>query len=115
MYLYRAVDKAGRTVGSYLSRTRDRAAAQIFFRQALKRHGSRVASRWTALSQATVLPGGMGMRGEFNFLGLNPVRIRSSKYLNNMVEQDHQRIKSRIAAMLRFKSFQNAKESVGWH
>src|SRR3954462_8012857 len=39
MYLYRAVDKQGHTVASYLSRTRDRTAAQIFFRQALKRHG----------------------------------------------------------------------------
>ena len=25
----------------------------------------------------------MGMRNEFNFLGANPVKIRSSKYLNN--------------------------------
>jgi transposase-like protein len=39
MYLYRAVDKQRCTVASYLSRTRDRTAAQIFFRQALKRHG----------------------------------------------------------------------------
>jgi transposase-like protein len=30
MYLYRAVDERGRTVGSYLSRNRDRAAARIF-------------------------------------------------------------------------------------
>jgi transposase-like protein len=42
MYLYRAVDKQGRTIASYLSRTRDRKAAQIFFRQALKRHGATV-------------------------------------------------------------------------
>ena len=39
MYLYRAVDEQGRTIASYLSRTRDRTAAQIFFRQAFKRHG----------------------------------------------------------------------------
>ena len=36
--------------------------------------------------------------------------IRSSKYLNNIVEQDHRRIKFRTAAMLGFKSFQNAKK-----
>src|SRR5580698_9087824 len=39
MYLYRAVDKQGNTVESYLSRTRDVTAAKAFFRKALKRHG----------------------------------------------------------------------------
>src|SRR5690242_265008 len=39
VYLYRAVDEKGRTVASYLSRSRDRAAARIFFRRSLKRHG----------------------------------------------------------------------------
>src|SRR4051812_9775460 len=36
MYLYRAVDERGRTVESYLSRTRDIAAAKAFFRKALQ-------------------------------------------------------------------------------
>jgi len=39
VYLYRAVDERGRTVASYLSRSRDLPAARIFFRKALKRHG----------------------------------------------------------------------------
>ncbi len=51
----------------------------------------------------------MGMRNEFNFRGANPVKIRSCKYLNNIVEQDHRRVKSRVSAMLGFKSFQNAR------
>ena len=36
------------------------------------------------------------------------VRIRSSKYLNNLVEQDHRRIKHRIRPMLGFKRFETA-------
>ena len=36
------------------------------------------------------------------------VRIRSSKYLNNVVEQDHRRIKHRIRPMLGFKRFETA-------
>jgi transposase-like protein len=36
------------------------------------------------------------------------VKIRSSKYLNNIVEQDHRRVKFRVGAMLGFKSFENA-------
>ncbi len=39
MFLYQAVDAHGRTVASYLSRTRDQTAARIFFRQAIKHHG----------------------------------------------------------------------------
>jgi transposase-like protein len=33
------------------------------------------------------------------------VRVRSCKYLNNVVEQDHRRIKQRIRPMLGFKRF----------
>lgn len=39
----------------------------------------------------------------------NPVKIRSCKYLNNIVEQDHRRVKFRLATMLGFKSFHNAR------
>ena len=31
-----------------------------------------------------------------------------SKYLNNLIEQDHRNIKSRVNAMLGFKRFRNA-------
>ena len=39
--------------------------------------------------------------------GLLPKRtkLRSSKYLNNMIEQDHRGIKSRTGPMLGFKDF----------
>jgi transposase-like protein len=35
--------------------------------------------------------------------------IRQSKYLNNLVEQDHRNIKRRIRQMLGFKSFRRAQ------
>src|ERR1700757_461140 len=40
VYLYRAVDKAGRTVDFLLSRRRDMAAAKRFFSRATKQHGA---------------------------------------------------------------------------
>jgi transposase-like protein len=40
------------------------------------------------------------------------VRIRSSKYLNNVVEQDHRRIKWRIGPMLGFKQFETATVTI---
>ena len=52
VYLYRAVDEKGRTVASYLSRKRDRAAARTFFRRALKRHGQPRTITLTGSSQS---------------------------------------------------------------
>ena len=51
----------------------------------------------------------VGMNNEFNFRWANPVKIRSCKYLNNVVEQDHRRIKFRVAPILGFKTFYNAR------
>ena len=42
----------------------------------------------------------MGMNGEFNFRGRNPVKIRCRQYLDNVVEQDHRRVKGRLRPML---------------
>lgn len=36
------------------------------------------------------------------------VHARSSQYLNNLIEQDHRRVKQRVRPMLGFKRFDNA-------
>ena len=41
------------------------------------------------------------------------VRVRSSKYLNNLIERDHRRIKQRLRPMLGLKSFATAKVVIG--
>ena len=103
-YLYRAVDKQGRTVDFLLSEHRDVAAAKGFFRKAMKSHATpRVITldAYAASHRAIA---------ELKAAGSMPhrVRIRSSKYLNNIVEQDHRRIKHRIRSMLGFKQFETA-------
>lgn len=42
--------------------------------------------------------------------GLPPddTKVRSSKYVNDLIEQDHRNIKSRTKVMLGFKRFRNA-------
>jgi putative transposase len=40
VYLWRAVDQEGEILESYITRTRDKAAALTFMKKALKRHGS---------------------------------------------------------------------------
>jgi transposase-like protein len=104
-----AVDERGRTVESYLSRTRDLAAAKAFFRKALKHHGEPRSITLDAFKPSHSALHRMGMRNEFNFRWANPVKIRSCKYLNNIVEQDHRRIKSRVQPMLGFQKFYNAR------
>src|SRR6266850_2114665 len=39
---------------------------------------------------------------------LADTKLRSSKYLNNLIEQDHRGVKQRIAVMAGFKEFGNA-------
>src|SRR5260370_22939183 len=87
VYLYRAVDKAGKTVDFYLSRKRDVNAAKTFLRKAMK--GQRIPTKITldayAASHRSVAD--LKQSGELP----KRVRVRSSKYLNNTIEQDHRR------------------------
>jgi transposase-like protein len=39
-------------------------------------------------------------------------KIRSSKYLNNLIEQDHRKVKSRTNVMLSFKRFRGAATTI---
>ena len=104
MYLYRAVDKSGKTVDFYLSRRRDVNAAKAFLRKAMK--GQRIPTKITldayAASHRAVAD--LKENGELS----KRVRIRTSKYLNNTIEQDHRRVKQRLRPMLGLKSFRTA-------
>jgi transposase-like protein len=104
-YLYRAVDRDGNAVDFRLSRTRDVAAAKAFFRKALKTQG-RAPLSITLDGYAASHRAVHEMPAE-NMIW-NDTKLMSSKYLNNMIEQDHRGIKSRIAPMLGFKIFKHA-------
>ncbi len=40
------------------------------------------------------------------------MKVQTSKYLNNIIEQDHRRVKQRIYPMLGFKNFANATTTI---
>ena len=109
MYLYRAVDKAGKTVDFYLSRKRDVNAAKAFLRRAMK--GQRVPAKITLDAYAASHRAVADLKKDSELP--KRVKIRSSKYLNNIVEQDHRRIKHRLRPMLGLKSFRTASVVIG--
>jgi transposase-like protein len=108
-YLYRAIDSAGKTVDFLLRAKRDVAAAKAFFRRALKSQGR--------LPRAITLDGYQAShRAAREFLGEHRrgprTEIRSSKYLNNLIEQDHRSTKLRLGPMLGLKRFRRAQITI---
>jgi transposase-like protein len=109
VYLYRAVDRAGKTVDFRLSPRRDVAAAKAFFRKAVKSQGSTpttITLDGYAASHSAVRE----MKADGHLAA--DTKLRSSKYLNNLIEQDHHGIKLRIGPMLGFKRFRTAAVTI---
>ena len=91
-YLYRAVDKNGQTVDFYLSRKRDTNAAKTFLCKAMKTGGVPKKITLDAYAASHRAVAKLKEQGELP----KRVIIRSSKYLNNIIEQDQRRIKQRL-------------------
>jgi len=104
VYLYRAVDKAGKTVDFFLSRQRDINAAKAFLRKAM--NGQRLPAKVTLDAYAASHRAVADLKDSAELP--KRVVVRSSKYLNNLIEQDHRRIKQRLRPMLGLKSFETA-------
>lgn len=105
-YLYRAVDRHGKSVHSLLCGDRGMEAGQAFFRKA-------VATRTAGWPRKINLDGNTATHRALRLLRQEQRRwrfvvVRSRHYLNNIVEQDHRAIKRRCASMLGFKSFGTA-------
>src|SRR3954452_21012896 len=94
-YLYRAVDKHGRTVDFRLSELRVVAAAKAFFLKAMKHNETPRVITLDAYAASHRAVRELKADGKMS----KRVRVRSSKFLNNGVEQDHRRVKQRIGPM----------------
>jgi putative transposase len=102
-YLYRAVDKEGLTIDFLLTPNRDRDAAEAFLRKAIRHHGvpEKITIDQSGSNTAAIK--------RYNKTHKTAIIIRHSKYLNNIVEQDHRAVKRKVRPMLGFKSFWTAR------
>ena len=105
-YLYRAVDQFGKTIDFLLRPDRGIAAARAFFRKALDSNGDH-------FPRTVTLDGHVPSRRALWLLRREHVKwrhvtVRTSQYLNNLVEQDHRGIKARLRPTKGLKSFSTA-------
>ena len=105
-YLYRAVDGMGHTVDFLLTARRDLSAARRFFERAIGLHDvpEKITIDKSGANTAAV-------HSLINDSGID-ITLRQSKYLNNLIEQDHRAIKRRVRPMMGFKSFRTATKLI---
>lgn len=109
-YLYRAVDSDGNTIDFYVSENRDKNAARKFFKKSVKApHNQQPRVITTDKYGATEI----AILEEIYYGGLScKTQHRMTKYLNNIIEQDHRLIKKKINPMLGFHSYESAVKTI---
>ncbi len=98
-YIYRAIDQAGQVVDAYFSERRNAKAAQIFLERAIAE--TEVTPVRVTTDKAKCYP--PALRAV-----LPQAKHRTSKYLNNGLERDHQHLKQRLYPMRSFKQATSA-------
>jgi IS6 family transposase len=106
VYLYRAVDSQGNTLEFLLSPTRDADAAKRFFAKALGASHT-VTPRVITVDKNAAYPKALNEMKAAETLPA-ACELRQSKYLNNLVEQDHRFIKRLVKPGMGFFSIQTA-------
>jgi len=111
MYLYRAVDRDGQTLDFMLSERRDTTAATKFFANALSNNS--IPLRIVIDKSGANGAGIKEVNKILKRFGC-PTKISTvrSKYLNNIIEQDHRFIKRRTRPMMDFKSFESGASTL---
>ena len=86
---------------------RDKTAARRYFEKSIAQNGEP--------ETVTIDKSGANMAAleAINAARETPIKIRQTKYLNNIIEQDHRAIKRRTRPMLGFKSFRCARILLG--
>ncbi len=105
-YYYRAIDKQGNTIDCLLTATRDTQAALRFWKKAINENGKPCLVN---IDQSGANKAGLK---QLNRDHITRIKIRQCKYLNNIIEQDHRRIKRLTRPMLGFINFRAAQRTL---
>lgn len=104
-YLWRAVDHEGEILESFVTKTRDKAAALAFMKKALKRHGSPEAITTDGLRSYAAAMTELGNAG----------KQEVGRWANNRVENSHLPFRRRERAMLRFRRMKTLQKFASVH
>ena len=98
-FLYRAVDKEGQTIDFHFSKRRNKMAAYKFLKKAINNNG--------VPNKINIDKSGANVAGIklYNKRHGTNIEIRRCKYLNNIIEQDHRKIKRYTKSLGSFKNF----------
>ncbi|WP_216348636.1 DDE-type integrase/transposase/recombinase [Roseomonas mucosa] len=104
------VDSRGQTIDFLLSARRDAAAAKRFFRKALRQPHT-VNPRTITVDKNPACPSAIEqLKGNGELWRFS--RLRQCKFLNNIVEQDHRRVKRLVRPGPGFGSFHMARRTL---
>jgi putative transposase len=108
VYYYRAVDKYGAIIDFYLSEARDETAARAFFNKAINQHGlpEKVVIDKSGANAAALDT--VNIRLWLSGYMLHMIEVLAVKYLNNIVEQSHRKVKGKMHQCLGWKSWEGA-------
>ncbi|WP_346294459.1 IS6 family transposase [Sphaerothrix gracilis] len=109
-YLYRAIDSSGQTLDFMLSAKRDTKAAKRFLKKALQAPHTSTPRVINVDKNAAYPPAVDDLKTEKTLP--EKTKLRPVKYLNNLIEQDHRRIKRLVKPGLGFGSFNTARRTL---
>jgi putative transposase len=104
-YLWRAVDHEGEVLESYVTKKRDRKAALMFLRKAMKQYGR---------PKVVVTDRLRSYRAAMTIIG-NSERQKTGRWLNNRGENSHQPFRRRERAMAKFRSAKSLQKFAALH
>ena len=109
-YLYRALDKEGNTIEFMLAANRDIAAVKRFFKKMMRADHRRLPFSISVDKHASY-PDAFITSQKEKVLPKD-CTLRRTKYLTNIVEQDHRFIRRRWRAMQCFRTFYTAERTI---
>ncbi|MFN5630628.1 MAG: IS6 family transposase [Sphingomonadales bacterium] len=105
VYLWRAIDHEGEILESYITKTRDKAAALTFMKKTLRRHGAPAAITTDGLRS---------YRAAMTDLGCE-AKQEIGRWANNRIENSHLPFRRRERAMLRFRQMKTLQKFASVH